>query len=79
MEFAFLPDARPPRVIRYVATGSLPGRRLLAIYDYNKNLLIVDRALFGRLNKDQQRYVLRTQATAIEMEDLEGGEFIVAA
>ncbi len=67
MSFAFCPDDGPPRVMRYVLPGTLPGRDLLALYDKSKNLLIIDRDHFDRLPPYEQRAVLRTHHSALRI------------
>jgi hypothetical protein len=61
MEFAFNPDDRPPRLVRYVESGTLPGRDLLCLYDKTTNLLVIDRDWFNELPEVDQHMVLRTQ------------------
>jgi hypothetical protein len=70
MAFAFNPDDRPPRLIRYVEAGTLPAANLLSLYDKKANLLIIDREYFDRLNEYEQRTVLRTQRSYLEIEHL---------
>ena len=50
----------PARLMRYVEPGTLPGKNILAIYDKDNNLLIIDREKFGTLTKLEQRALLRT-------------------
>jgi hypothetical protein len=70
MTFAFNPDGRPPRLMRYVEPGTLPGRDLLCVYDYANNLLIINQELFAQLSSVDQSQVLRTQRTSITMAEL---------
>ena len=67
MAFAFCPDDGLPRLMRYVEPGSLPGTDLLAVLDPKLNLLIINRALFELLSKEDQHRVLRTQKTSISV------------
>lgn len=54
---AFCPDDRPPRIIRFT---TLPGT-FLAKYDEENNLLLIDRAKYAMLTRDEQNFVSRTQ------------------
>jgi len=57
MPFAFVPDdGRPHRLFRWT---TLQGN-LLATYDYDQNLLVIDKDKFDNLNKYEQSRVLRT-------------------
>ena len=67
MRFAFCPDDAPPRLIRFVEPGVLPGRELLSIYDASKNLVIINRELYAQLPKQEQRETLRTQRPSISI------------
>lgn len=67
MAFAFNPDDRPPRLIRYVERGTLPNTNLLAIYDKSQNLLIIDREHFARLDWAQKHLTLRTHRPFLEV------------
>ena len=59
----FCPDDRPPRIIRFT---TLPGD-FLARYDEENNLLLVDRAKYSLLTKDEQEMVLRTQRPKLQI------------
>lgn len=63
MGFAFCPNDRPPRVIRFT---TLPGKTL-AEYDEENNLLLVDRAKYAELTADEKHMVLRTQRPTLEI------------
>lgn len=59
--FAFTPDdGRPNRVMRYVERGTLPDAKLLSIYVFEQNLLIIDKQHFATLSPFDQRELLRT-------------------
>lgn len=58
--FAFVPDDAPPRLVRFVGPGAMPGKGIVSMYDASNNLLIVDRAIYDALSLEQQRAVLRT-------------------
>jgi hypothetical protein len=68
LAFAFNPDdGRPARLIRYVAPGTLPSADLVALYDHDANLLILDKNNFEKLTDMQKHLVLRnTKFSAIE-------------
>jgi len=68
MAFAFNPDDGPPRLMRYVEPGTLPGTNLLAIYDKAQNLLIIDRELFERLTDTERSITLRTTQSFLEVD-----------
>lgn len=65
--FAFNPDGRPARLMRFVAPGTLPAANLLAIYDYSQNLVIIDREHFDRLTEWDRRETLRTHHPYLEV------------
>mgnify|MGYP000019248193 CR=1 FL=1 len=67
MAFAFNPDDRPARIIRYVDAGSLPGTDILAIYDKNTNTLLIDRDYFERLSDIDRHMVIRTHLPVLEI------------
>lgn len=67
-KFAFNPDDGPPRIIRYVEPGTLPGKDLLSIYDPTQNLLIINKELFERLSATDKSQVLRTHRTSITVQ-----------
>jgi hypothetical protein len=64
-DFAFCPKGRPPRLERFVEPGTLPGVNLLALYDAKQNLVIINRELFDKLSREDQRKTLRTQQPAL--------------
>jgi hypothetical protein len=68
MPFAFNPDDGPPRLIRYVERGTLPGVGLRALYDSTMNLLIVDRVWFEGLGWADKHQVLRTHKPYLDTE-----------
>jgi hypothetical protein len=49
------------RIFRWVEPGTLPGRKLIAIYDATKNLLIIDKEKYALLDWYEQACLLRTQ------------------
>lgn len=57
-----------PRLFRYVETGTLPLRNMLAVYDSSLNLLIIDRTLFGKLTPEDQRRTLCTQQSSLTVD-----------
>lgn len=59
---AFCPHDRPPRLIRFT---TLEGNGL-AEYDEGNNLLLVDRAKYALLTKDEQNFVLRSQHALVK-------------
>jgi hypothetical protein len=58
--FALNPDTGPPRVIRFVLPGTLPGRATLSLYNKHTNLLIIDREKFEALTPTSQQILVRT-------------------
>ena len=60
MAFAFTPDDRPPRLMRYVKHGTLPTAELVSIYIEESNLLIIDKQHFDSLSEIDKRKLLRT-------------------
>jgi hypothetical protein len=71
MVFAFTPDDRPARIMRYVDRGTLPDASLVSIYIYEQNLLIIDRDHFASLNDNDKRSVLRTHHAYHEITEFE--------
>ncbi len=65
MSFAFNPDVGPPRLIRFVDPGTLPGIDLLAVWCPKDNLLVINRELFNLLTPAQKAQTLRTQQTSL--------------
>ena len=57
MAFAFNPDDRPARLLRFVEPGTLPDADLVAVYDEPNNLVIIDRELFEQLKSVDQHLV----------------------
>ena len=68
MAFAFNPDDGPPRLIRYVARGTLPEVGLRALLDRKANLLIIDKDWFEGLTDTEKGLVLRTQRPYLDTE-----------
>jgi hypothetical protein len=67
MAFAYNPDDRPARLIRYVEPGTLPTKDLMALYDKGQNLLIIDRAHFEKLSRAEQNILKKTHEPFIEV------------
>jgi hypothetical protein len=67
MSFVFNPDDGPARIMRYVEPGSLPGSDTLAILDKSKNLLLIDRELFDRLDEIDKHQVLRSRTAVLKI------------
>lgn len=65
MTVAFTPHDRPPRLIRRVT--HLPDE-LLAVYDYEQNLLVINGPVFDTLTPAQQRDVERTHEPALAVD-----------
>jgi hypothetical protein len=71
MVFAFTPDDRPARLMRYVDRGTLPDATLVCIYIHEQNLLIIDKDHFAALNDNDKRTVLRTHHPYHEIGEFE--------
>ena len=71
MVFAFTPDNRPTRIMRYVDRGTLPDSSLVSVYIFEQNLLIIDREHFESLSPADQREVLRTHHPYHEITEFE--------
>lgn len=61
MTFAFNPDDRPARIMRYVGHGALPNQFLVAVYDATTNIVTICRPLYDALTPLEQKQVMRTQ------------------
>jgi len=66
MDFALTPDAGPPRVIRFVESGALPGASILSVLDKEQNLLLINKELYERLDRVERHRALRTHEPALE-------------
>lgn len=78
MTFAFNPDDRPARIMRYVEFGVLPNEYLVAAYDYDTNILTICRQLYDTLTQYEQKKVLRTHHKYLFVSD-KGGQLRLAA
>lgn len=67
MDFAFTPANGPPRLIRYVERGTLPGANLLSIFNEKENLLIIDKDHYESLGATERHMALRTRQSFTEM------------
>jgi hypothetical protein len=61
-DFALIPDEGPPRLIRFMQ-GPIGA---LALYDKEKNLLMIDKDEWHMLSETQQHIVLRTHEHVID-------------
>jgi hypothetical protein len=64
--FAFTPDDKPPRVIRFI---NAPASKFVSVLDDQKNILFVNRPLFDTLDDLQRNRVERTHAASITLHD----------
>jgi len=60
MVFAFCPDNKPPRLMRYVDPSDLPHDDVVSTLDKDQNILRINRVLFEKLDRMQKHRVLRT-------------------
>lgn len=64
--FSLNPDGGPPRIIRFVAAGELPGG-VLAELDKKNNVLRISEPLYLQLTEIEREQLLRTHARITEL------------
>lgn len=60
------------RVWRWVEPGTLPGTRLVAIFDHTKNLMVIDKVKFAGLSSTQQEQLMKSNEPVYELEWVPG-------
>jgi hypothetical protein len=76
LPFAFNPDDGPARIIRFV--DSRP-ENLLAVYDKERNLLMIARVHYERLSWLQRHQLLRTHEPVTTIYPTGDGDYLLAA